>query len=155
MRVCKYVSDLCVHVHEFTTCTVREHILYTYSVCQYISCFLYTMSMNLQSYYSTPYTLDPGLGYRVWNSKIQGLGFRVSGQVTVNHTSTIRVSGSGGWSKTTRFEHLGVSTGTLPVSVCLLPVPVSTLSCTPFHRYPTINSQRFALFDSTFSVRFN
>ena len=49
---------------------------------------------------------------------------------------------------------LGVSTGTLPVSVCLLPVPVSTLSCTPFHRSPTINSQRFALFDSTFSVRF-
>ena len=49
---------------------------------------------------------------------------------------------------------LGVSTGTLPVSVCLLPVPVSTLSCTPFHMSPTINSQRFALFDSTFSVRF-
>ena len=49
---------------------------------------------------------------------------------------------------------LSVSTGTLPVSVCLLPVPVSTLSCTPFHRSPTINSQRFALFDSTFSVRF-
>ena len=49
---------------------------------------------------------------------------------------------------------LGVSTGTLPVSVCLLPVPVSTLSYTPFHRSPTINSQRFALFDSTFSVRF-
>jgi len=40
------------------------------------------------------------------------------------------------------------------VSVCLLPVPVSTLSCTPFHGSPTINSQRFALFDSTFSVRF-
>ena len=40
------------------------------------------------------------------------------------------------------------------MSVCLLPVPVSTLSCTPFHRSPTINSQRFALFDSTFSVRF-
>ena len=49
---------------------------------------------------------------------------------------------------------LGVSTGTLPVSVCLLPVPVSTLSYTTFHRSPTINSQRFALFDSTFSVRF-
>ena len=49
---------------------------------------------------------------------------------------------------------LGVSTGTLPVSVCLLPVPVSTLSYTPFHRSPTINSQRIALFDSTFSVRF-
>ena len=40
------------------------------------------------------------------------------------------------------------------MSVCLLPVPVSTLSCTPFHRSPTINSQRFALFDSTFSVLF-
>ena len=30
----------------------------------------------------------------------QGLGVG-----TVNHTSTVRVSGSGGWSKTTRFEH--------------------------------------------------